>query len=198
MYAFTLLLDWQVYFFFAVSFFSLLRFLATSSPSNTFCSQFSKPSHAKKKKNLSSEKGSNPWKQRGKNKKAAKTKKKEEENRTKKGGQEFQRKGTHRAGVKGRNKNASYYKIQYGGGRRNEALFFPLFSLCLRQLPRDSEPGWLAGRGKGTGGERGKPHRRSPTRSQQLGGGSWNSGARGGSGEGGLEPLSSGSGSSRL
>lgn len=59
-----------------------------------------------------------------KNKKAAKTKKRKKKKQDKKGGQECQWKGTHRAGVKGRNKNASYYKIQYGGGRRNEALFF--------------------------------------------------------------------------
>ncbi|KAM6456618.1 uncharacterized protein PHA67_014986 [Liasis olivaceus] len=43
----------------------------------------------------------------------------------------------------------------------------------------DSQAGGRSRRG------RGKPHRRSPTRSQQLGGGSWKSGARGGSGEGG-------------
>lgn len=74
-------------FFFRLFFFSL-RFLATSSPSNTFCSQFSKPSHAKKKKTCHQKKDQIHENKEVKIKKQQKQKK-EEENRTKKKDKNF-------------------------------------------------------------------------------------------------------------
>lgn len=86
-----------------------------------------------------------------------KEKNKQDKKKKKKKRQECQRKGTHRAGVKGRNKNESYYKIQYGGDRRNEALFFFLSSLVSASGNRhvmlsraDSQPGGRSG-GAGRG-----------------------------------------------